>query len=516
MSTGSAPAAIAPEAGPLAAAAIGAAPRPARRRRTDPYTAAKRSYERRLEGSFDAATPNPTDANHWQQADYLSATAAAAPEVRQVLRCRTRYEVANNSYARGIVETWANDLIGTGPRLQMLTTNPELNAELSTAWATWSRAVRLGKTLRTCVKSRCQDGESFVIFTTSARLRTPAKLWPRGIEADQCTTPTLMWPTPTECDGIEFDEQGAPVAYWFLDQHPGEPWAGAYPRAKRYPAAAVCHWFREDRPGQRRGLPDLMPSLPLFGHLRRYTLAVIMAAETAANLPLVIQTSNPPADDDDDAEAPSTYDEIDLPRGTATVLPEGYQLSGLKSEQPTTTHKDFTMATVSAAGRCINMPANVAACDSSNYNYASGRLDHQTYDRSNDVERDDCEIVIVEPTFEAWVREYMAATRGLRPSAVNPADFPHAWFWDEREHVDPTKEAQADDVSIRNGTADLPSIFAAMGRDGKKSLEAQADFLGITVAELQADLRAALYSRAVIQAQQGTEPEPEEPARGKK
>ena len=36
-------------------------------------------------------------------------------------------EVANNSYARGIVLTLANDVIGTGPRLQMLTENAEAN-----------------------------------------------------------------------------------------------------------------------------------------------------------------------------------------------------------------------------------------------------------------------------------------------------------------------------------------------------------------------------------------------------
>ena len=49
--------------------------------------------------------------------------AAASPAVRRTLRNRARYEVANNSYARGIVLTLANDSIGTGPRLQLLTGN---------------------------------------------------------------------------------------------------------------------------------------------------------------------------------------------------------------------------------------------------------------------------------------------------------------------------------------------------------------------------------------------------------
>jgi len=51
-------------------------------------------------------------------ADGLAADAAANPNIRYILRNRARYEVHNNSYARGMVETLANDVIGTGPRLK--------------------------------------------------------------------------------------------------------------------------------------------------------------------------------------------------------------------------------------------------------------------------------------------------------------------------------------------------------------------------------------------------------------
>ena len=54
----------------------------------------------------------------------LSAAAANSPDVRRILRNRSRYEIANNSYARGITLTLANDVVGTGPRLQMLTADP--------------------------------------------------------------------------------------------------------------------------------------------------------------------------------------------------------------------------------------------------------------------------------------------------------------------------------------------------------------------------------------------------------
>ena len=74
----------------------------------------------RVRAKFDSAQTTPDNRRHWANADYLSADAAASPEVRRLLRSRARYEVANNSYARGIVLTLANDVVGTGPRLQML------------------------------------------------------------------------------------------------------------------------------------------------------------------------------------------------------------------------------------------------------------------------------------------------------------------------------------------------------------------------------------------------------------
>lgn len=73
-----------------------------------------------LRARYDAAVTTHENRRHWASADGLSADAANSPEVRRTLRNRARYEVANNSYARGIVLTLANDLIGTGPRLQML------------------------------------------------------------------------------------------------------------------------------------------------------------------------------------------------------------------------------------------------------------------------------------------------------------------------------------------------------------------------------------------------------------
>ena len=80
-------------------------------------------------------------------------------------------------------------------------------------------------------------------------------------------------------------------------------------------AAAVVHLFRSDRPGQARNVPDITPALPLFANLRRYTLAVISAAELAALPGGALYTGAPANGEADDLEP---KDLIELERGMFT------------------------------------------------------------------------------------------------------------------------------------------------------------------------------------------------------
>lgn len=65
---------------------------------------------------YDSAQVTDENKNHWANADDLSAREANSPDVRQRLRRNARYEVANNCYASGMVETLGHDVVGTGPR----------------------------------------------------------------------------------------------------------------------------------------------------------------------------------------------------------------------------------------------------------------------------------------------------------------------------------------------------------------------------------------------------------------
>ena len=120
------------------------------------------------------------------------------------------------------------------------------------------------------------------------------------------------------------------------------------------------------------------------------------------------------------------------------------------------------------------MPYNVAAGDSSSYNYASGRLDHQVYFKSIRVDQDHIESIALDRVLLAWLDEAVRIP-GLLPEGLGPfIDWPHEWFWDGEEHVDPLKEANAQAVRLQSNTTTLANEYARSGQDWETQLRQRA------------------------------------------
>jgi lambda family phage portal protein len=430
----------------------------------------RKTNARVVRARFDAAVTSVDNIRHWAGADGLSADAAASPGVRRTLRNRSRYEAANNSYARGIVLTLANDCVGTGPRLQLLTGDSETNRIVEKAFADWAMEVRLAEKLRTMRMAKSVDGEAFAVLTANGKLASPVKLDIRLVEADRVKSPDLGLTHRLTVDGIEFDRHGNPNRYFVLRDHPGDArFATFLDTYDRIPARSMMHWFRTDRPGQHRGVPEITPGLPLFAQLRRYTLAVLGAAETAADFAAVLYTDAPA---NGEAASVEPMDIVELEKRMATTLPDGWKLGQIKAEQPGTTYSEFKRELLNEIARCLNMPYNIAAGNSSGYNYASGRLDHQTYYKSIRVEQTHMGDVVLDRIFAAWRAEAMLTTELAVLRGVK--DLPHQWFFDGTEHVDPAKEAKAQAARLGSHTTTLAIEYARQGRDWETELRQRA------------------------------------------
>ncbi len=464
---------------------------------------------RRIAARYDAAQTTSDNVNHWAAADALSADAAANPAIRKILRNRARYEISNNPYGKGMVLTIANDCVGTGPRLQLMPKDERLKPlcdDIEDKFEAWLRAIGIAAKLRAMRMAKAVDGEAFAIMAANPMLAAPVKLDLKLYEADYVTSASLQ--NPDEVDGIEYDQWGNPTKYNFLKAHPGGASGSlSYGEHRAVAAKNVIHWYRFERLGQSRGVPEVTPALPLFAQLRRYTLAVIAAAETAADHAAVLYTKSPAGME---AVPGTPFETLEIEKRMMTTLPDGWEMSQLKAEQPTTTYAEFKHEILNEIARCLNIPYNVAAGNSSSYNYASGRLDHQTYYKSIRIEQVDLGCVCLDRLFDRWMDEAVLIENYIKPQARILRHAQRAWFWDGMEHVDPTKESKARDMDLANGSTTHADEYARKGQDWEPKLGQWADeikkkaaLLGLGVSEYL----GAVKQTAKVSPKEGNEDE---------
>ena len=420
---------------------------------------------------FDAAQTSD-DSRHWANADSLSANAALSPEVRRIIRNRARYERANNAYVHGICVTKSNDLIGIGPRVLLSTGDAAADRSIGRAWYDWSWNVRLADKLRVATEAKFLDGEAFGLLFTNPRLDDRGvQLDIRLVEADQVASPAYDYqqtvsPDGSLVDGIEMDRHGNVIGYHILKSHPGSNYLIGINEYDRVPAEDVLHWFRSTRPGQHRGISELAPCLRLTANMRRYTEAVIRAAEIAADLAAFVHSNSPAATVDD----VDPFAAIEIEKGTLTTLPEGWDVSQLKAEQPTNTHQAFTRTILGEIARGVNLPYHKAAFDASSYNFSSARLDGSLHDQNVRVDRDELERSWLDRIFRAWLDEALLVT-GMIPANLPPAaEWNWTWVWAGNDGIDPVKEANAVETKLSTLTTSLAAEYARQGKQWDEEL----------------------------------------------
>jgi capsid protein len=148
--------------------------------------------------------------------------------------------------------------------------------------------------------------------------------------------------------------------------------------------------------------------------LRRYTLAVLGAAEQAA-LPSGVIYTDAAADAESSQVEP--MDTVEMDRGTWMTMPFGWKISQVKAEETATVYGDFKHEVINEIARCLNMPFNIAAGNSSGYNYASGRLDHQAFFKAIRIDQAYLADVVLDRILKAWIDEAVLI-EGYLPQSV--------------------------------------------------------------------------------------------------
>jgi len=434
---------------------------PIRRQASGGSVRTEAASQRNLQSTYDAAQISEETIRHYSEADNLSARSANSAQVRQHLRDRVRYEVANNSWAGGVADALADFMIGDGPKLQLLTEDQELNSLIEGEFSQWAEAVCLADKCWLMRRVRAVDGEGFLFLEDDPDLE-PVTLDLTMYEAEQIATPYFYPLDPLQVDGIELNQRRKPAFYHLLYEHPGDlfNYRGLF-KFERVPAKLVVHWFRATRPGQYRGIPEFTQSLGLFADLRRYRQATIAAAETAASFAAMLYTELPP---DEGMNYPPDWEKIPIDRRMLTTVPAGWKMAQLKAEQPATGHPEFVRTCLTELETGHSTTYEIASGDYSNVNYSSGRLGLQRFHRSISVDRCRMERTCLNPILRAWLAEAVAIE--LIPRITTRSDeWLHRWLWPAMEMIDPFKEAKAEQIDLENYGTTFSEMCARDGVD---------------------------------------------------
>lgn len=450
-----------------------------------------------LHARWDAAQTTALNQNHWgASADQWDANSAARPEVRRILRNRARAEAQNNGWLAGIQTRLANDVVGTGPRLLLncgTGVDQRLVSLVEDRVFEHMLAIDMPGKLRTARKSYVTDGDQFGLFQMNKGLFGPDDVQLDWVlrETDQFLE-LFIRSEPNVVNGIRYDDFGNPTEYFLLHQHPGSSWniGGSY-EGEWIPAKRITHWAHTTRPGLQRGVAEIAPVLELFAILRRFTMATLSAAEFAASIAAILKTTMPASAAS--AEQP-LWATMPIVRGMGMAAPEGWEPVQMKAEHPTSTFAEFERRILSQIGSALDMPYVVACMDASQSNYSSMRGDRIAYKRKIESNQAAIERKILNPFLNLWLDEAVQL-KGVIPYGLPVRDkWSWQWAWDGTSHIDPLKEATAEQVALSGNATTLADVCSRRGADWRKVLQqkaAEAAFAKSLGLDLQAVTQAA-------------------------
>lgn len=418
---------------------------------------------------FEAAETDRLNEAHW-----LHATDNHVNEwLRErlsILRARCVYETRHNGMLSGVVGTLVDDVVGPdGPVLQVLSDDNTYNDALEQLWRTWFAAPTFRPTfsgtqlLKLWVRNLPRCGEFLATIETDRDAEGPVQLRLKPRHPRLLGTPYDRAGDVRHEMGIDFDEpDGRPVRYWI-----GSRQFGGLTTYAPYPPDLVIHEFLVEEEGQARGIPWSTPSLPSAADLRDYDDQVQDAARQMADAAAMLYTENP------DVPVWDAPEETEIQRRTVRMAPPGWKPWQYNASQPPAQYPDYRAERHRELGRPFGMPLLMVRLDSSRHNYSSARLDTQTYNRTvQGIQRWLSGTEASCGTLNRLVDLIAAEARFTLPALRRrPERVLYHWTWTPRPHVDPAKEATAEETGLRNRTLSFSDALAARGTNLDTHLE---------------------------------------------
>ncbi len=343
------------------------------------------------------------------------------------------------------------------------------------------------------------SGEVFVVLPYLKKSPTPYQLRVKLIEADMCVNPNNRQDTNRLAGGIEVDDSGAPVRYYFKKMRPEEllrvPNTFTYSTVK-IPAfdksgrQNVHHLYHKERPGQRRGMPMFAPVVETLKQITRLTEAELMASVVTAFFTVFIKT-NPAYGGLTDGFIPqekvtnpdeNPADENIYEMGNGNVIElggEGQEIDVADPKRPNEAFEPFFMSLVKQIGSAIEIPfEQLMLYFSASYSAARGAiLEAWKFYRHRRVWLVES---FCQPVYMNFLEEAVLKGRIVAPGFLEDPVLRMAWggaYWNGpgQGQLNPLQETQAADLRIQRTLSTYQDEYSSIhGADWTTAVERNA------------------------------------------
>lgn len=377
------------------------------------------------------------------------------------LRNRSRELVRNNWAAKKAVKVLRNNIIGKGIRPAPYLASKASDKAVKDLWWRWAESKKCDyygrKNIyglqRQIILAIVESGEVLVRIRRVSDNILPIQL--QVLEPDLIDTlkDTTLENGGFIMQGVEFNSKGQRVAYWLFDQHPGDYHNIKSLQSNRYSAEDILHIFREDRPGQVRGIPVCAPVMIKMKDLEDFEDAELLRQKIAACFTaFVINDPDNPTNN----TITSTPERIEA--GRIEYLPQGKQVEF--TNPPTKEGYDpYTKSQLRAIAAGFEVTYESLTNDLSNVNFSSGRMGWLEFQRTVDDWQEDVIIpLFLDPVWDAFIL-------ACRLTGKLKVDVSVRWTPPRREMIDPAKEIKALIDARRAGFYSLSDIIRMLGQD---------------------------------------------------
>ena len=430
----------------------------------------------------------------------LSPDSEAELELTDV-RQRARDLYLNDPVAAGYVRGRVTNVVGTGirpqARIRSDQTNgitdqraQDLNTRIEGVWGRWAaKASRCGRrpfwTIQRLAE-RCVDreGEALVVLSDKAVAGKPVPLCVEVVSIQRLETPAVFegeqHPNgrPKVRLGIEREPDGTPTAYYLRRADPDDTkhWSELYDRVL---AERVVHIYDDEDPGQSRGWPAMVPSMPSLKDIKDLDEAHIIKRQMEACFGIVIRGSGSPVDAAVAAATNTNSNSQRLQEMVPGMVHYAGPCDAVETVDPGqgsgADHNEYLRGRYQRVAAGLNIPVEYLLRAYGGTNYSSGRLSLLDVRADAKVGQKFLIDLLIVKVWERFVEECVLADL-VNISAAEYLKAPHVYTASvsippTQDWVDPVKEVLAAEEAVDEGFASRSEIVQGRGHDDEEVQE---------------------------------------------